>query len=67
MILMSQPKSWVKSYDSGHGYSQYNLHVVDWRFRFIKQRTLVSGGVRGTTPWMALELLNRNKQCQAHL
>ncbi|KAL6223932.1 hypothetical protein ACLB2K_002789 [Fragaria x ananassa] len=28
----------------------------------IKQRTLVSGGVRGTVPWMAPELLNSNSK-----
>ncbi|PSS20906.1 Serine/threonine-protein kinase [Actinidia chinensis var. chinensis] len=28
----------------------------------IKQRTLVSGGVRGTIPWMAPELLNSKKK-----
>ncbi|CAA0818662.1 PB1 domain-containing protein tyrosine kinase [Striga hermonthica] len=34
--------------------------VTDFGLSRIKQNTLVSGGVRGTLPWMAPELLNGN-------
>ncbi|KAJ7534616.1 hypothetical protein O6H91_13G103000 [Diphasiastrum complanatum] len=34
--------------------------VGDFGLSKVKQRTLVSGGVRGTLPWMAPELLNGN-------
>lgn len=33
------------------------LQVGDFGMSRIKQNTLVSGGVRGTLPWMAPELL----------
>ena len=32
--------------------------VADFGLSKIKRNTLVSGGVRGTLPWMAPELLN---------
>lgn len=43
-----------------------NVHLVpgqigDFGLSKVKQRTLVSGGVRGTIPWMAPELLNLQK------
>lgn len=34
------------------------LQVGDFGLSRIKRNTLVSGGVRGTLPWMAPELLN---------
>lgn len=34
------------------------FQIGDLGLSKIKQRTLVSGGVRGTLPWMAPELLN---------
>lgn len=34
------------------------LQVGDFGLSKIKRNTLVSGGVRGTLPWMAPELLN---------
>lgn len=34
--------------------------VGDFGLSRIKRNTLVSGGVRGTLPWMAPELLNGN-------
>lgn len=48
-----------------HHFNQTNLKLFQSFFQIgdlglskIKQRTLVSGGVRGTLPWMAPELLN---------
>jgi serine/threonine protein kinase len=38
--------------------SLLNLQVGDFGLSRIKRNTLVSGGVRGTLPWMAPELLN---------
>lgn len=35
-----------------------SLQVGDFGLSRIKRNTLVSGGVRGTLPWMAPELLN---------
>lgn len=35
-----------------------HLQVGDFGLSRIKRNTLVSGGVRGTLPWMAPELLN---------
>jgi serine/threonine protein kinase len=34
------------------------MKVGDFGLSKIKRNTLVSGGVRGTLPWMAPELLN---------
>lgn len=34
------------------------FQVADFGLSKIKRNTLVSGGVRGTLPWMAPELLN---------
>lgn len=34
------------------------IQVGDFGLSKIKRNTLVSGGVRGTLPWMAPELLN---------
>jgi serine/threonine protein kinase len=34
------------------------LQIGDLGLSKIKQKTLVSGGIRGTIPWMAPELLN---------
>ena len=34
--------------------------VADLGLSKVKQQTFVSGGVRGTLPWMAPELLNGN-------
>ena len=34
------------------------LQVGDFGLSKIKRNTLVTGGVRGTLPWMAPELLN---------
>ena len=34
------------------------MQVGDFGLSKIKRNTLVSGGVRGTLPWMAPELLN---------
>lgn len=34
------------------------MQVGDFGLSRIKRNTLVSGGVRGTLPWMAPELLN---------
>jgi serine/threonine protein kinase len=34
------------------------VQVGDFGLSKIKRNTLVSGGVRGTLPWMAPELLN---------
>lgn len=36
----------------------YSFQVGDFGLSKIKRNTLVSGGVRGTLPWMAPELLN---------
>jgi serine/threonine protein kinase len=36
------------------------LQVGDFGLSKIKRNTLVSGGVRGTLPWMAPELLDGN-------
>lgn len=36
------------------------FQVGDFGLSRIKRNTLVSGGVRGTLPWMAPELLNGN-------
>jgi serine/threonine protein kinase len=33
------------------------IHVADLGLSKMKQATLVSGGMRGTLPWMAPELL----------
>ena len=38
------------------------VQIGDLGLSKIKQRTLVSGGVRGTVPWMAPELLNSNSK-----
>ena len=35
-----------------------NFQVGDFGLSKIKRNTLVTGGVRGTLPWMAPELLN---------
>lgn len=34
------------------------VQIGDLGLSKVKQRTLVSGGVRGTIPWMAPELIN---------
>lgn len=34
------------------------IQVADFGLSKIKRNTLVTGGVRGTLPWMAPELLN---------
>lgn len=39
-------------------YSIPPFQVADFGLSKIKRNTLVSGGVRGTLPWMAPELLN---------
>ena len=39
-----------------------SFQIGDLGLSKIKQRTLVSGGVRGTIPWMAPELLNSKKK-----
>jgi serine/threonine protein kinase len=36
------------------------LQVADFGLSKMKQATLVSGGMRGTLPWMAPELLTMN-------
>lgn len=36
----------------------FTVQVGDFGLSKIKRNTLVSGGVRGTLPWMAPELLN---------
>jgi serine/threonine protein kinase len=38
--------------------NMYHPQVGDFGLSRIKRNTLVSGGVRGTLPWMAPELLN---------
>lgn len=38
--------------------SAYPFQIGDLGLSKVKQRTLVSGGVRGTIPWMAPELLS---------
>lgn len=38
------------------------VQIGDLGLSKIKQRTLVSGGVRGTVPWMAPELLNSHRK-----
>ncbi|KAE8669487.1 hypothetical protein F3Y22_tig00112231pilonHSYRG00008 [Hibiscus syriacus] len=44
--------------DKHRYYGHYDFKIRDFRLSKIKLITLVSGGVRGTLPWMALELLN---------
>ena len=39
-------------------YVLYMLQVGDLGLSKVKRKTLISGGVRGTLPWMAPELLN---------
>lgn len=39
-----------------------SFQIGDLGLSKIKQRTLVSGGVRGTIPWMAPELLNSDNR-----
>lgn len=39
-------------------FTLFHLQVGDFGLSRIKRNTLVSGGVRGTLPWMAPELLN---------
>lgn len=41
-----------------YGFWNILLQVGDFGLSRIKRNTLVSGGVRGTLPWMAPELLN---------
>ena len=36
----------------------FHLQVGDLGLSKVKHQTMVSGGVRGTLPWMAPELLN---------
>lgn len=38
--------------------NQFFIQVGDFGLSKIKRNTLVTGGVRGTLPWMAPELLN---------
>jgi serine/threonine protein kinase len=38
----------------------FHCQVADLGLSKVKQQTFVSGGVRGTLPWMAPELLNGN-------
>lgn len=48
------------------------MQVGDFGLSKIKRNTLVTGGVRGTLPWMAPELLNGSstkvseKVCSGH-
>lgn len=42
----------------GNCYFLFLFQVGDFGLSKIKRNTLVSGGVRGTLPWMAPELLN---------
>ncbi|KAE8732377.1 hypothetical protein F3Y22_tig00002237pilonHSYRG02010 [Hibiscus syriacus] len=41
-----------------YGYCMLFLQIGDFRLSRIKRNTLVYGGVQGTLPWMAPELLN---------
>lgn len=43
---------------SSFSYINTPFQVADFGLSKIKRNTLVSGGVRGTLPWMAPELLN---------
>ena len=45
-------------HDSSLSYCFTTFQVADFGLSKIKRNTLVSGGVRGTLPWMAPELLN---------
>lgn len=51
-----------KNHDLSHTICSYSFtipfQVADFGLSKIKRNTLVSGGVRGTLPWMAPELLN---------
>jgi serine/threonine protein kinase len=50
------PKIYIFLFD--HNSQFFFLQVGDFGLSRIKRNTLVSGGVRGTLPWMAPELLN---------
>lgn len=56
-IFISAPDSFA-SYNSLLKFRLVPYQIGDLGLSKIKQKTLISGGVRGTIPWMAPELLN---------
>lgn len=64
LMTYVQDTSLVFAFNTSHLVSFFpnspivQLQVGDFGLSRIKRNTLVSGGVRGTLPWMAPELLN---------